>query len=57
MDRRTILAIAIITLILIGYPYYIEMISPPVPEPVPEEITRQRPSRKPVDTVTGAPKE
>ena len=57
MDRRTILAIAIITLILIGYPYYIEMISPPEPEPVPEEITRQRPSRKPVDTVKELPKE
>lgn len=34
MDRKSILAIVVITLILISYPYYIEMISPPQAEQI-----------------------
>lgn len=34
MDRKSILAIVIITLILISYPYYIEMIAPPQTEQI-----------------------
>ncbi len=39
MDRKTILAIVIITLILIAYPYYIKMISPPPEPPLQKELT------------------
>lgn len=44
MDRKSILAIVIITLILISYPYYIEMISPPQAEQISYvDSTRSKP--------------
>ena len=44
MDRKSIYAIVLITLILISYPYYIEWISPPPPthEILPDSSSAQR---------------